>query len=110
MNELNRPDSLDPNEDGEAVCYDRYKPLTAALDDLVEQYRSQHSSRAPSIEDYLVAARRLVLEGHDPTTVTVAAMGSVAVYFNAELCRWQSRVSYRSGEISPWRETPWWQG
>jgi len=81
-------------EDNSGTCYDgRYAPLTAALNDLVEQYRDRYSVAAPSLEDFAMAARRLVLEGHDPTTVTVAAMGSIAFFLCAELDRWQRKVA-----------------
>lgn len=96
---------FDSPDDNSGTCYDdRYGPLTAALNDLVEQYRSHHSAAPPSLEDYLVAARRLVLEGHDPVTVTVAAMGSVAIHFGAELLRWQSKVANGSGDGYSWGE------
>ena len=106
MKDLDRLDSQSPNDQTGDHYDNRYGRLTAALYDLVELYRSRHTSGAPSIEDFVVAARRLVLEGHDPTTVTVAAMGSIAVYLNNDLCRWQNRVCNDPGDAPPWWEIP----
>ena len=83
---------------------DRYSRLTAVFDEMVSLYRSCHSEGMPSMEDFLMAGRRLVLEGHDPTTVTVAAMSSIALYFSGALTHWQSKVSDGPDDESQPRE------
>ena len=99
-------DAQSSNGDEDSNYDERYGRLTVALNDLVELYRSRHSSGAPSIEDFVFAARRLVLEGHDPTKVTLSAMGSIAMYLNKDLCRWQDKVARDSSDASHWWESP----
>ena len=89
---MNAANSQAPDDDTGDRYDDRYSRLTAVFDELVALYRSCHSEGMPSMEDFLMAGRRLVLEGHDPTTVTVAAMSSIALYFSVELTNWQSKV------------------
>ena len=101
MNQANVHAAEDKTETG---YDDRYGRLNACLNHLVDVYRSRNPSGVDSIEDYVIAARRLVQKGHDPTTVTVAAMSSMAAYLNDDLSRWQSRVA--EGSFS---ETPCWE-